>query len=85
MTGRTGVRFPARKKIFFSKSPDRFLGPVSLFAVVLGVLSLRVKWPRREADHAPPSSVDVKIEFGNTAASPHATMVLTGTAYFLVL
>jgi hypothetical protein len=27
---------------------------------VTGALSLEVKWPRREADHSPPSSAEVK-------------------------
>jgi hypothetical protein len=37
------------------------LGPTQLpIQWVLGALSLRVKRPRREADHSPPSSAEVK-------------------------
>jgi len=33
---------------------------------VLGTLSLGVKWPRREADHSPPSGAEVKNAWSYT-------------------
>jgi hypothetical protein len=53
-----GVRIPAGAGNFFSSPPcpDRLWGQPSL----LGALSLEVKRSRREADHSPPSSAEVK-------------------------
>jgi hypothetical protein len=33
---------------------------LALYPIVTGALTLRVKWPRCEADHSPPSNVKVK-------------------------
>jgi hypothetical protein len=44
------------------------LGPTqSPFQVVPGALSLAVKRPRREADHSPPSSAEVKNAWSHTS------------------
>jgi hypothetical protein len=56
------VRFPAGLEIFFFTIASRTaLGPTQpLIQWVPGSLSLAVKRPRREADHSPPSSAEVK-------------------------
>jgi hypothetical protein len=66
---RTGYRLddrgsiPVRGKRYFStpQRPDRALGPTQpLIQRVPGALSPGVKRLRREADHSPPSSAEVK-------------------------
>jgi len=45
----------------FTTASRTAMGPTQpLFQWVGGALSLGVKWPRREADHSPPSSAEVK-------------------------
>jgi hypothetical protein len=53
---------PGRVKIFLlSVVPRPALGPIqSLMQWIPAAISLGVKQPDREADHSPPSSVDVK-------------------------
>jgi hypothetical protein len=68
-----GVLFPAGEPDFFpSQHPDRF-GALTL----PGVLSLGFKRPRREADHSPSPSTEVKK---NVAIPP-----LPHTSSWLVL
>jgi hypothetical protein len=57
-----GVRFPAGPGIFlFTTASRTALGPAQPpIQWVLGVLSLGVKRPGREADHSPLSSAEVK-------------------------
>jgi hypothetical protein len=53
--GLVSVRVPVGSRIFFSpRRPDRLWGPPSLLA------NGQVKRPGREADHSPPTSVEVK-------------------------
>jgi hypothetical protein len=62
-TGRSGVRISVG-----AKRPDRLWGPPSfLFS---GVLFRGVKWPGSDAEHSPPSSVEVKNEWNYTSTSP---------------
>jgi len=42
---------------------------------VLGILSPRVKWPRHEADHSPPSSTKVKNMLRYTSIPPYTFRV----------
>jgi hypothetical protein len=53
---------PTRGKIFLLSIATRpALGPSQpSIQLVLGVLSLRVKWQGHEADHSPPSNTEVK-------------------------
>jgi hypothetical protein len=48
-----GVRVPVGSRIFSSRRPDRLWGPTNL-------LYSGVKRLRREADHSPPASTEVK-------------------------
>jgi hypothetical protein len=41
---------------------------------VPGALSLEVKWPRREADHSPPSSAEVKNAWSYTSTPQNVFM-----------
>jgi hypothetical protein len=56
------VRFPAEAEIFlFTIASRTALGPIQPpIQWVPGDLSLGVKRPRREADHSPPCSAEVK-------------------------
>jgi hypothetical protein len=53
---------PGKRKIFFSspRRPDRLWGPPSLLSNGYQGSITGVKWPGREADHSPASSVEVK-------------------------
>jgi hypothetical protein len=58
---------------FFSPQlrPERLWGPLSLpYSWYRGTLSLRVKRPRREADHSPSWSVEVKNMWSYTSILP---------------
>jgi hypothetical protein len=71
-----GVSDPVRA-IFFPtpRHPDRFWGPPSLLIQwVTGALSSGVKLPGREADHSPPTSVEVKNTWIYTSTPPYALM-----------
>jgi hypothetical protein len=52
-----GVRIPVGSRILFSKSSRPALGPTRPIKWVPRALSLGVKWPGREGDHSPPTSV----------------------------
>jgi hypothetical protein len=67
-----GVRFPAGVGILLFDTVSRpVLGPKQLpFQSVPGALSLGVKRPGREADHARPSSAEVKNAWSYTSTSP---------------
>jgi hypothetical protein len=60
----TGVKFTADARYFSLFHVSRpALGPTQLYIKwILGVLSPRVKRPRREVDHSPPFSAEVKNE-----------------------
>lgn len=45
----------------------------------LWFLSLGIKWLGHKADHSPPSSADVKIEWSCNLISSHAFVAHTGT------
>jgi hypothetical protein len=62
MTDETGFDSRQRQVISLSSITSRpVLGPTQPpIQWVLGTLSPGVKWPGREADHSPPSSVEVK-------------------------
>jgi hypothetical protein len=72
-----GVRVPVGSRIFSSpRCPDRLWGSTQLpIQWVPEVLSQGVKWLGREADHAPPTSAEVKKMWINTSTCPHAFMV----------
>jgi hypothetical protein len=52
----------SRSKVFlYSTVSKPVLKPIQpLIHLVSGALFLRVKWPRREADHSPPFNAEVK-------------------------
>jgi hypothetical protein len=54
----------------FSKSPDRLWGPPSLLSDWYRCYFLGIKRPRRDVDHAPPSSTEVKNEWSYTSTPP---------------
>jgi hypothetical protein len=66
------IRFPAGARDSSSQLPraDWFWGPPSLLANGYGALSPRVKRPRREADHLPPSNAEVQKEWSYTFTLP---------------
>jgi hypothetical protein len=56
-----GVRVPVGARIFTSPfRPDRLWCPPSLYLIGTGTFSSGVKRPKREADHSPPTSAEVK-------------------------
>jgi hypothetical protein len=64
-----GVRVPMRAKIFtFPYRPDRLWSPLQW---VLGALSPWIKRPRREADHSPPTSAEVRKTWVYTSTPPY--------------
>jgi hypothetical protein len=67
-----GIPFPVGLGIFLFDTVSRpALGPTQpLIQGVPGALTLGVKWPRCEADHAPPSSSEVKNAWGYTSTPP---------------
>jgi hypothetical protein len=68
---RSGVRFLAEEKIFFSpKRPDRLWSPTSLLLNGYRGSFYTVKRPGREVDYSPPSSTVVKNEWCYTSTSP---------------
>jgi hypothetical protein len=58
------VGFDSRRKLgifLFTTGSRTALGPIQpLIQWIAGALSLGVKGPRREADHSPPSSAEMK-------------------------
>jgi hypothetical protein len=72
-----GVRFPVGMGIFlFDTTSRQTLRPTHPPTQRYGGLSLRVKWPGREADHSPSSSAEVKKMSGAiTLLPPHVFMV----------
>jgi hypothetical protein len=71
-----GVRVLAGSRIFSSPCvPDRLWDPPNLpIQWALGALFLGVKRAEREADHSPPTSVEVKKTWICTSTPPHAFM-----------
>jgi hypothetical protein len=67
---------PGRGRIFlFPTSSRPVLGPSQPpIQWVLGVLSLGVKRPAREADHSPPTSAEVKKTWISISTPPYAFM-----------
>ena len=60
----------SKKMSLFSKSPDRLWGPPSLLSNWYRCYFPGVKRPRRDVDHAPPSSTEVKNEWSYTSTPP---------------
>jgi hypothetical protein len=70
-----GVRVPVGSRIFTSpRHPDRLWGPPNLYPLGTGALSPGVKRPGREADHSPPTSVEIKNTWVYTSTPPYAFM-----------
>jgi hypothetical protein len=72
-----GVRVPVGSRIFFPRHPDRFWGPQKhpvSYPMVPGDLSPGVKRSRREADHSPPTSAEVKKMWIYTSTPLYAFM-----------
>ena len=63
--GLARVSNPSRDKILFSskKSQDRFCSPNSLLINAYMGLFPELKRPRRDVDHSPPPSADIKNEW----------------------
>jgi hypothetical protein len=56
-----GARFPARKRFFLLRNFQTGSGAyLASYPVGTGALNQRVKRQLREAEHSPPSSVEVK-------------------------
>jgi hypothetical protein len=57
---------------------DGDMGPVSrtLLLMKIGqwIISKKIKWPGREADHSPPASAEVKKMWIYTSTPPYAFM-----------
>jgi hypothetical protein len=69
------VRILVRARIFTSSCrPDRPRFHPTSYPVVPGALSPRVKRPRREADHLPPTSAEVKKTWMYTSNPPYVFM-----------
>jgi hypothetical protein len=63
------------KNFYFSMSSIPLLGPTQPpIQWVVGTLSLGVKRQGREADHSPPSSIEVKKMWIYTSTPPYAFM-----------
>jgi hypothetical protein len=61
-----------RDFILFVTAPRPALGPTQPpIQWVPEALTLRVKWPGREADHSPPSNTEVKNAWSYTSAPPY--------------
>jgi hypothetical protein len=72
-----GVRVPVGSRILFSKSSRPALGPTQPpIQWVPGTLSPGVKHQRREADHSPPTGVEVKKTYNYDSIPPYAFMAL---------
>jgi hypothetical protein len=54
---RPGFDYPAKAIIFYLQRSDRLWRPLSL----LYTMGPGIKWPGPEADHSPPTGVEVKI------------------------
>ena len=67
---------------FFSipKRPDRLWGqPSFLFSECVRGIYQGVKRPKRDADHAPPSSAEVKNDWSYISTLPYVFMACRGT------
>jgi hypothetical protein len=70
-----GVRVPVGSKDFSTSSRSALGATEPPIQWVLGALSPGVKRPRREADHSPPASFEVKKIWIYTSTPPYAFMV----------
>jgi hypothetical protein len=71
------------QEIFLSSKMSRLtLGPIQpLIQWMLGALSLRIKQLGCDANHSPPSSVDVKYDGNYTSALSICLLACTGTTF----
>jgi hypothetical protein len=70
-----GVPVPVGLRIFSSRCPDRLWSPTNLLSNGYRVLfSPGVKRPRRESDHSPITSAEVKKMWVYTSTTPYALM-----------
>jgi hypothetical protein len=70
-----GVLVTVEVKILFSMSSRPILGPTQPpIQWVWGALSPGIKWQRREADHSPPASAEVKKVWIYISSPPYAFM-----------
>jgi hypothetical protein len=71
-----GVRVLVGARIYtFPCHPDPLWGPPRLLSNVYGgALSLGIKRPKREADHSPPTSAEVKKTWVYTSTSLYVFM-----------
>jgi hypothetical protein len=71
-----GVRVPVGARFFSSpRRSDMFWGPPSLLSNgYWGLLSRGIKRPGHDADHSPPTSVEVKNTWIYTSTVPHVFM-----------
>jgi hypothetical protein len=83
--------FDSRRELgifLFTSASRTALGPIQPpIQCVPGVLSLRVKRPVREADHSPPSSVEVKNEWSYTSTLPihlHGVVLSSAQGQFYI-
>jgi hypothetical protein len=79
------VRSPAEDKGFFSNlcvQTGSGAHPASCTMGTGGPFPGAKARPRRDADHSPPSSADVKNEYELYLLSPCASMTCSGTVFF---
>jgi len=77
------VSFSARS--LFSKEPDRLWGPPGLLFIGTGGPYPRgIKQPRHEADHSPPSKVEVKNGWNCTVISFISISIIIIVVIFVV-
>jgi hypothetical protein len=66
-----GVRVPVELRIFTSPCrPDMFCGPPDLLNRYRGIFPWGLKRPKRETDHSPPTTAEVKKKWVYTFTPP---------------